>query len=146
MCIHAGISYPLGTTILHRTMALDKKRFRNFDLADMILPLRSVPRWDEEGRSQLADDANEMLEQLKALYPGWAECLETMHGFRPNEADEDLGWYDNGIGHLYFDVLMKLWPEQRAKEGGISPLESKQMAKYRYVVCACFIFAVSIYA
>mmetsp|Transcript_9249 Transcript_9249/g.11675 ORF Transcript_9249/g.11675 Transcript_9249/m.11675 type:complete len:216 (-) Transcript_9249:1210-1857(-) len=34
-----------GTTILHRTMALDRDTFRNFDLCDMVLPLPTpIPR------------------------------------------------------------------------------------------------------
>ena len=91
-----------GTTILHRTMSLDRKRFRNFDLCDMIAPLPApVPRWDEEGRKQKAKEGNELFDKLKAVFPGFAECMETMHGFRSNEADEDLGWYDAGLGHLY---------------------------------------------
>lgn len=91
-----------GTTILHRTMSLDRKRFRNFDLCDMIAPLPGpVPRWDEEGRKQKAKEGNELFDKLKAIFPGFAECMETMHGFRSNEADEDLGWYDTGLGHMY---------------------------------------------
>jgi len=88
-----------GTTILHRTMALDRNRFRNFDLCDMICPLpRPIPRWDTEGRQRKAQQARSLMQSVSALYPGWLECLETMHGFRPDEADEDLGWYDSALG------------------------------------------------
>ena len=41
---------------------------------------------------------------------GCTDCMETMHGFRPGEADEDLGWYDTGleviINSMYFDFLV----------------------------------------
>jgi len=124
-----------GTTILHRTMAHDRERFRNFDLCDMIAPLHSngpVARWDVEGRQALADHAQTLLDQLDAIYPGLADCLETMHGFRVNEADEDLGWYDTGLGHMYMDPLMKLAPENRRKPRGCSGIEGKDVANYRY--------------
>lgn len=121
-----------GTTILHRTMSMDQSRFRNFDLCDMMMPAEPVPRWDTEGRKALAVKVNALFDQIKAVFPGWAECLETMHGFRPNEADEDLGWYNTGLGHLFMDVLIKLYPECRSKPGGISRLESKELAEYRY--------------
>mmetsp|Transcript_9249 Transcript_9249/g.11676 ORF Transcript_9249/g.11676 Transcript_9249/m.11676 type:complete len:93 (-) Transcript_9249:848-1126(-) len=54
------------------------------------------------------------------------------YGFRPNEAEEDLGWYDTGLGHMYMDPLIKLHLEQRSNPNGISPRESKEVAKYRY--------------
>jgi len=128
------VSFPrTGTTILHRTMSLDRKRFRNFDLCDMIVPLPDpVPRWDMEARKAKAKVADNLLGQMKSIFPGYAESLETMHGFRAGEADEDLGWYNTGIGHLFMDALIKLYPENRSKPQGISPLESKDFAIYRY--------------
>ena len=122
-----------GTTILHRTMALDTQRFRNFDLCDMIAPLpKPIPRWDIEGRTQLSIKVTAMFDDLKTIFPGLSECLETMHGFRPSEADEDLGWYNTGLGLLFMDSLLKLVPENRAKPLGMSVLETKEVAKYRY--------------
>jgi hypothetical protein len=129
------VSFPrTGTTILHRTMSLDRTRFRNFDLCDMIAPLPDpVPRWDMKGREAKAVEGNNLLDQIKAVFPGFAECLETMHGFRADEADEDLGWYNTGLGHLYFDPLIKLYPENRAEPEGMSKLESsKEVTEYRY--------------
>ena len=122
-----------GSTILHRTMALDTQRFRNFDLADMVLPLpKPIPRWDKEGRKTKAKDADGLLNSIKWIYPGQMECLETMHGFRPSEADEDLGWYDTGLGHPYMDPLMKLYPEYRQKKEKEKTIETRDVAKYRY--------------
>jgi len=127
-----------GSTILHRTMSLDTTRFRNFDLADMVVPLpKPIPRWDKEGRHEKAKEADGLINSIKLIYPGQLECLETMHGFRPSEADEDLGWYDTGLGHPYMDPLMKLYPEYRQKEEkvqGVSDgtIESKEVARYRY--------------
>ncbi len=128
------VSFPrTGTTILHRTMALDRKRFRNFDLCDMVAPLpKPIPRWDMEGRRAKVVEANNLLDQIKSIFPGYAECLETMHGFRADEAEEDLGWYDTGLGHMYMDPLIKLHLHNRAQPEGQSKLESKEVAKYRY--------------
>ena len=122
-----------GTTILHRVLSLDRNRFRNFDLCDMIQPApRPIPRDDRKGRERLAEKAGKTLNVMDTVFPGYKEALETMHDFRSGEADEDLGWYDAVLGHFYMDVLMLCYPEQRAKPGKISPLESKECAKYRY--------------
>ncbi len=128
------VSFPrTGTTILHRTMSLDRTRFRNFDLSDMVSPLpKPIPRWDIEGRQEKAKEGQALLDSISAIFPGFAECLETMHGFRADEADEDLGWYDTGLGHMYMDPLMKLYMQNRATPEGMSKLESKEVAKYRY--------------
>ncbi len=134
------VSFPrTGTTILHRTMALDRERFRNFDLCDMVAPLpKPIPRWDLEGRKEKAKEGQALLDSLSTVFPGFAECMETMHGFRADEAEEDLGWYDTGLGHMYMDPLIKLHVENRSRfnnpeEGGtMSKLESKEVAKYRY--------------
>ena len=48
------------------------------------------------------------LTQMDALFPGYSACLETMHGFRPAEAEEDLGIYDLGFGHRYVDPQLFL--------------------------------------
>mmetsp|Transcript_20084 Transcript_20084/g.58098 ORF Transcript_20084/g.58098 Transcript_20084/m.58098 type:complete len:590 (-) Transcript_20084:22-1791(-) len=122
-----------GTTILHRTMSLDNDRWRSFHLSDMLCPLPSlVARHDQEGRRLLAEKAAEEFGAVESLFPGWTKLMETMHGFRFDEAEEDLGWYDAACGHGYFDVLMVMYPEQRSKVGGVSPLESKECARYRY--------------
>ena len=122
-----------GTTILHRTMALDKTRFRNFDLCDMMAPLpKPVPRWDAKARTQLAIKVTAMFDDFKTLFPGWAECMETMHGYRPGEAEEDQGWYYIGLGHMFTDTLLKLATENRATPIGMSVLETKEVARYRY--------------
>lgn len=128
------VSFPrTGTTILHRTMALDRNRFRNFDLSDMVAPLpHPVPRWDMEARKEKAKEGQALLDSIGAIFPGFAECLETMHGFRADEADEDLGWYDTGLGHMYMDPLMKLHIENRSNHDGMSKLETKDVARYRY--------------
>jgi Sulfotransferase family len=120
-----------GTTILHRTMAKDMTRFRNFDLCDMVCPLpKPIPRWDTQARAAKAHEANKLINGIAALYPGWKECLETMHGFRPAEAEEDMGWYGTGLGHMYMDPLMKLYPEYRRMEP--NKLISKEVANYSY--------------
>jgi len=122
-----------GTTILHRTMALDRKKWRSFDMCDMVLPLpKPVARADEGSRKELANKAQNILSQADYIFPGYQASLETLHGFRAGEAEEDLGWFDSGLGHMMMDVLMLLYPEQRLKPGNISPLESKECAKYRY--------------
>mmetsp|Transcript_8231 Transcript_8231/g.14918 ORF Transcript_8231/g.14918 Transcript_8231/m.14918 type:complete len:349 (-) Transcript_8231:445-1491(-) len=128
------VSFPrTATSILHRTMAHDRERFRNFDLCDVMSPLPPVARQDIEGRQALADKVQKgMLDEMESIFPGYRECLETMHGFRVDEAEEDLGWYDAGLGHMYMDFLMLLYPEFRAKPGGVSSLESKECARYRY--------------
>ncbi len=73
------------------------------------------------------------LDKLQAIYPGLAGCLETMHGFCTHEDEEDMGWYDMGLGRMYImDPLMKLAPANRQKVGGRSGLECKGVAKYRY--------------
>jgi len=121
-----------GSTILHRTMSLDTSRFRHFDLADMVVPLpHPIPRWDTDGRKQKVKEANKLFQTIQWIYPGFKECLETMHGFRPSEAEEDLGWYDTGLGHFYMDPLMKLYPEYRQKKLN-ETIESKEVARYRY--------------
>lgn len=127
-------SFPrTGTTILHRTMSKDRDRFRTFDLCDMVVPApRPIPRWDTEGRLQKAKEASALVDSLESIYPGWKDCMETMHGFRLGEADEDLGWYDSGLGHMYMDPLMKLARESRLRPEGRHPIESKEVAKYRY--------------
>jgi len=128
------VSFPrTGTTILHRTMSLDRTRFRNFDLSDMVSPLpKPIPRWDMEGRREKAKEGQALLDSVNVIFPGFAECLETMHGFRADEAEEDLGWYDTGLGHMYMDPLMKLHVQNRSTPEGMSKLESKEVAKYRY--------------
>jgi hypothetical protein len=127
------VSFPRTcTTILHRTMAQDRKRWRNFDLCDMIRPMPPVTRDDAEGRNACAEEVGKELDLMDLLFPGWKKALESMHGFHPGEAEEDLGWYDVGLGHMYMDILMLTYPEQRAKEGGVSPLESKAVAKIRF--------------
>jgi len=84
-----------ATTILHRTMSLDRSRWRSFDMCDMVCPLEPpVPRDDLEGRKKLSERAAREFGAISALFPGWLECMETMHGFRFGEAEEDLGWYD----------------------------------------------------
>ncbi|EDZ93639.1 MAG: sulfotransferase [Limnospira sp. PMC 1291.21] len=119
-----------ATTILHRTLATDTSRWRAFDLADMIMPLPPIPRSDRARRDQLAEKVQKnFIEPLKRIYPGWYECLETMHAMKPNQVDEDLGIYDSGLGFGYQDTLMLLYPEQRARG---MPLESAELAAYRY--------------
>jgi hypothetical protein len=49
------------------------------------------------------------------------------HARLSGSAEKDLGWYDTGIGHLLVDVIMLLYPEQRAKQGDISPLEATNL-------------------
>lgn len=130
-----------GSTILHRTMSLDTTRFRTFDLADVIQPLVSsssqqqpkqpIPRWDKTARAQNANSVTQILNQIKLIYPGHMECLETLHSFRPNEADEDLGWYNNALGHPYMDALMKLYPQYQKRHLN-DTIESAHVAKYRY--------------
>jgi len=134
-----------GSSILHRTMSLDTSRFRSFDLADVIQPLVSssssssqqpqkqqpIPRWDKTARAQNANAVTQILNKIKLIYPGHMECLETLHGFRPNEADEDLGWYNNALGHPYMDALMKLYPQYQKRHLN-DTIESIHVAKYRY--------------
>jgi hypothetical protein len=117
------------TTILHRTMALDRARWRVFDFADYIAPLPLLDRDDTAGRKRRAKKANGLLQAGEALFPGLQACLETMHGFRPEEAEEDLGWYDIGLGMRFMDALILTYPTQR-RNG--SPLEDKPTARYRY--------------
>eukprot|EP00985_Skeletonema_marinoi_P001281 scaffold515_cov137-Skeletonema_marinoi.AAC.9 len=51
-----------ATTILHRTMSLDRTRFRSFDFSDMNVPLPNlVARWDEEGRKQKGEEGEQFL-------------------------------------------------------------------------------------
>lgn len=127
-------SFPrTGTTILHRTMAQDRESFRTFDLCDMLIPLPSpAPRWDTEGRQKKAKEGEALIGSVEAIYPGWRECLETMHGFRSGEADEDIGWYDAALGHMFMDPLMKLHRECRMRKEGMHSIETKEVAKYRY--------------
>ncbi|CAB9522760.1 expressed unknown protein [Seminavis robusta] len=124
-----------GTTILHRTMSLDRDQWRNFDFGDMFCPLpQPAARWDTaNGRPKKAKMTKAIIDiALVYFYPGWMKCLETMHGIRPNEADEDLLWYSCAMGHPYMETLIRLYPEARQYPEGMSPLESKQMAKYKY--------------
>lgn len=119
-----------ATTILHRTMATDTSRWRAFDLADMINPLPPVPRSDHENRKKLAETVQKkFMTPLKMIYPGWFECLETMHSMVPNQVDEDLGIYDSGLGMTYQDTSMLLHSEQKARG---MPLWSTELAAYRY--------------
>ena len=131
-----------GSTKLHRTMSLDTSRFRTFDLADVIQPLmvssssssslqQPIPRWDKSARAQNANAVTQILNQIKLIYPGHMECLETLHGFLPNEADEDLGWYNNALGQPYMDSLMKLYPQYQKRHLN-DTIESTHVAKYRY--------------
>jgi hypothetical protein len=70
-----------ATTILHKTMTLDRECFRNFDLAYMLILLpETIAQWDEAGRKANAMEAQEQFEILSLLYPGALECLKTMHG------------------------------------------------------------------
>lgn len=122
-----------ATTVLHRTMSLDRERWRSFDLCDMICPLPApIPRDNVKERQDLAERAEKELGAVDSIFPGFRECMETMHGFRCNEAEEDWGWYDTGLGHMYMGVLILMYPQQRAKEGGKSHLESADCAQYRY--------------
>ena len=58
-----------GTTIFHRTVSLDRKKFRNFDLCDMVVSLPApVPRWDVDGRKKKAKEADNMIDQIKAIF------------------------------------------------------------------------------
>ncbi|MGB0384345.1 MAG: sulfotransferase [Ardenticatenaceae bacterium] len=119
-----------ATTILHRTLATDTSRWRAFDLADMMQPLPPIPRSDRTARNKLASKVQKnLIDPIKWIYPGWFECLETMHSMVPNQVDEDLGIYDSGLGMTYQDTLMLLKEEQKARG---MPLESTSLAKYRY--------------
>ena len=130
------VSYPrTATTILHRTMALDKERWKNFDFCDMVCIMpRPAARWDLKGRQQKADEMQNLMNGTdKFVYPGWAKCLETMHGVQPNMADEEHIWYDAAVGHMYMQALMRLYKEYRIDgETKIPGLESKETAKYKY--------------
>ena len=127
-----------GTTILHRTMALDKSRFRSFDFSDMTIPFPNmVPRWDDQGRIQKAKEGEQFIRLYDTVYPGIVKCVGTMHTLGPAEADEDLGWLDHGLGHRY-RTLFKLYPEYRNKvknkddDGSWGNVESDEVAEYRY--------------
>jgi len=141
-------SFPrTGTTILHRTMAKDTSRYKCFDMCDMVCPLPTpIPRWDLEGRKQKAAELQHMLDQeFSVVYPGFFTLIATMHEFTPNEADENLTWYDAAYGQRYLDLFMKLYPmyrglsdpnsttsPQRYPTGTSPDLESTAAASYRY--------------
>jgi hypothetical protein len=111
-------------------MATDTSRWRAFDLADMMRPLPPIARQDRAGRDKLAAHVQKkLIDPIKRIYPGWFECLETMHSMIPNQVDEDQGFYDPGLGFGYQDTLMLLYPEQKAR--GMA-LESMELAAYRY--------------
>lgn len=120
------------TTILHRTLAQDRQSWRNFDLCDILNPLPPASRLGTDARARCAERAAGMLSGLDLLFPGFLGAMESMHGFHASEADEDLGFYDIASGHNYRDMLVLGYPEQRAKPGSVSPLESVEMAEYRY--------------
>ncbi|MEM7031820.1 MAG: sulfotransferase [Chloroflexota bacterium] len=119
-----------GTTILHRTMATDTSRFRTFDMADMVQPLPPLPRSDRLARNTLAKKAQKVLvDPLKKLFPGWVECLETMHAMVPDQVDEDIGWYDSGLGMGFVESQMFLYREHKRRD---FPLQDRDLATYRY--------------
>lgn len=119
-----------ATTILHRTMTLDRECFRNFDLAYMLILLpETVAQWDEAGRKANAMEAQEQFEILSLLYPGALECLKTMHGIHVSEADEDLSWLDLGLGHPYRS-LVKLYPEYRRKAQMLGKVEDDDTSNF----------------
>lgn len=112
-----------GTTILHRTMALDP-RFKSFDLCDMMGLANPVPRWDTDGRKKLAKLGEEKLKDLNTMFPHHLESIETMHGIYSGEADEDIQWNNacNGIGFLEEGIVLfpdttpdDFWSHKRAK-------------------------------
>lgn len=119
-----------ATTVLHRTLATDTSRWRAFTLADMISPIPPVPRSDHTKRKLLAEKVQKnFINKAKRIFPGWNECLETMHSMVPDQVDEDLGIYDSGVGFGFQDTLMLLYPEQDARN---NPLETSNFARYRY--------------
>ena len=69
-----------GTTILHRAIALDRSRFRNFDLCDTMSIASPVPRWDEDGRKALAEKGQKELDKIGFLYSEWRKSMKSMHG------------------------------------------------------------------
>lgn len=126
-----------ATTILHRTMSLDRTRFRSFDFSDMNVPLPNlVARWDEEGRKQKGEEGEQFLRSYEFVYPGIVKSIGSMHSLTPLEAEEDLTWLDHGLGHRY-RTLFKLYPEYRSKkkgnnDGSWGNVESKEVVEYRY--------------
>lgn len=136
-----------ATTILHRTMSLDRKRFKSFDFSEMTVPLPNViPRWDEEGRRQKWQEGENFLREYEFVYPGIVKTIGSMHTLSPTEAEEDLSWLDHGLGHPYRS-LFELYPEYRSKnkkkqdndsndvredDGSWGIVESNEVIEYRY--------------
>jgi len=126
-----------GSTILHRVMALDRNRWRSFDFCDQMLPLSPapIPRNNENARAQLAKTASKLMKGMELMYPGWHACLASVHALEVDQANEDHVWYNSALGHPYVGTLMLLHREEREKantNGGVSPLNSKECARYRY--------------
>lgn len=126
-----------GSTILHRLMAIDDKRWRTFDFCDQMLPLSPLPisRQDKSARRKLAGLAANLIKGMEFMYPGWNACLASVHSIEVDQANEDHVWYNSALGHPYVGTLMLLHQNERAKadkNNGISPLNSKECAKYRY--------------
>ena len=119
-----------ATTALHRTMATDTSRWNTFDLADMVKPLPPISRSDHKSRAKLVKKVRRaVVNPIDLFYPGWFECLETMNSQVIDEADEDLGLYNSGLGILYQDTLLHLQPKKNIEA---MALESAEMATYRY--------------
>jgi len=124
-----------GSTILHRLMALDRKRWRTFDFCDQMLPFKPVPRNDEKGRRKLAKVAYKFLNVMELLFPGWNSCMASVHALGPDKANEDHIWYNYALGYSYSLAFMTLHQEERAKatkKRGFESLYSKENATYRY--------------
>ena len=82
-----------GTTILHRTMSKDTKRYKCFDMCDMVLPLpKPIPRWDIIGREQKALELQStIIQKVNYIYPNFFKCMSTMHEFIPCEVSSESG-------------------------------------------------------
>lgn len=139
------VSFPrTGTTILHRTMTQDTTKWKCLDMCDMFLPILDptnvgvVPRWDVQGRKTKSDKVDSILwKDIDPLFPGYLQCMATMHEFQTDQADESLNSYDPALGHHYLDPLMKLYPmyrnnKQRYPSGTSPEVESNDTALYRY--------------
>lgn len=122
-----------GTTILHRTMALDRSQWRNFDGCDIGCPLPyPAPRWDDQARQIKQKQGQSVLNIMDMIYPKWMKCMETMHDVRSNEADEDMRWCNIALGHPFTETIVRLYPSMQKPVGGESRLESKELARHKY--------------
>jgi hypothetical protein len=112
-----------GTTILHRALAKDIKKFRCFDYSDLKSPFdkngKPVPRWDVKGRKAKAEEVDHSLVgKLNLLYPGFFKCMETMHAWRSEDADEDWLLYSMGLGVPWLEYNIKFSYLSRSKPAG----------------------------